>query len=377
MGAMERISFSNSKQPYRKPRTKLVVGAFVLVIVSIILFAVAVSGKLRKGPPLSQVVVVNTEATSTERLVPRLLDGILVPPGQEAFMPHASMIDNQADARPWSGISKASLVIESPVEGGITRLLAFFDATTTVPEIGPVRSARPYFVDWAKGWGALYFHVGGSPDALSMIKSFGKDFGDVNEMFRGFTFWRSSRAAPHNVYTSSDRMNAIQTSLGFASSTAKVAWHFQDSATSTTRADGANARVQYGGSYSITWQYDPTQNAYVRKQNNKNQLEKDGTPIVAKNVVVIKTDATVLDSYGRLRIRTTGSGQAVGYRDGNRYVISWHRFANEPMRFEGEDGTEFLFARGNTWIQVTTDDRIFAGLAPASTTTSSTRGLSQ
>ncbi|MDP3794018.1 MAG: DUF3048 C-terminal domain-containing protein, partial [Candidatus Uhrbacteria bacterium] len=65
---------------------------------------------------------------------------------------------------------------------------------------------------------------------------------------------------------------------------------------------------------------------------------------------------------GRLHVRTIGSGDALAYRDGNKYTIRWRRSAGEPIKFESKDGKEFLFNRGRTWIEVTIDDRMFAGL---------------
>src|SRR5260221_8029347 len=134
-------------------------GAVFLLFTSGILFWFALSGKGRKSQTPSPVLPVEAASTSTDTLVPRAIEGVLVQPRDARLLPFAVMIDNHPDARPSSGLAEASLVIEAPVEGGMTRYMAVFDATTTVDQIGPVRSARPYFVDFANAFGALYAQV--------------------------------------------------------------------------------------------------------------------------------------------------------------------------------------------------------------------------
>ena len=152
----------------------------------------------KSGPDGKDIVVPTTTA---RELVPRMLDGVQVPFEEAALQPFAVMVENSPDAWPLAGLAKANLVIEAPVEGSITRFLAVIDATTTVDQIGPVRSARPYFVDFANGLQAVYAHVGGSPEALSLIHVL-SSFRNLDEFSSGKYFWRSSkRAMPHNTYT--------------------------------------------------------------------------------------------------------------------------------------------------------------------------------
>lgn len=336
-------------------------GAVLLVALSSALFSYAINGGLRKASPMPPQTPTST-IDILASLVTRKLDGVLVPAGEEAYAPRAVMIENHPDARPVSGLSHASVVFEAPVEGGITRFMAIYDATTTLDEVGPVRSARPYFVDWANGLRASYFHVGGSPESLEKIKTL-PNFVDVNEFAYGSSFWRDSRrTAPHNVYTDQDRMDTILGRKQATGTRSVEAWHFIDLASSTDRGDVVKIRIPYGGSFNVTWNYDLERGVYVRSQSSAVQKDRDGSAVEAENVVVIKTDQTVLDAIGRLRVRTTGSGEAVAYRDGKKFVLRWRRATDGPLRFESTDGTEFLFTRGRTWIQVTTDDAIFAGL---------------
>lgn len=345
-------------------RWQIAIGTVLFVAACVAVLAFIMLGYAQKPEP-DVTKEEPVQATTPEALVARRLDGVLVPSSIASLAPRAVIVENHPEARPVSGLSRASIVFEAPVEGGITRFLALFPSSSTIEQIGPVRSARPYYVDWADAWNASFFHVGGSPEALEKISVL-KDFVDVNEFFQGDYFWRDkTRFAPHNVYTKSELMDAVLEKKLTASSTAPLAWRFQDMASTTDRGDAVSIRIPYGGNYNVRWSYDKDRGVYTRYVAGVAQNDRDDSAIETENVIVIKTEQQILDSYGRLRIRTTGNGEAVAYRDGKRFVLRWRRSIGEPMRFESSDGTEFIFTRGRTWIQVTTSDTIFAGLDTA------------
>lgn len=377
----QRMPLSNSKNVPMSRSAKqrsqrwIIVGACLLLLISAGLLYTVISGATRteKADPFTPTTPTATTTKDGRSL--RRLDGVPVVTGMEARHPVAVMIDNQMDAQPWSGVDQASLVIESPVEGGITRLMAIFDPsipTSTV--IGPVRSARPYFVDWAKAWEAGYAHVGGSPEALDKIKKMGNAFFNLDEMANSATFARDkNRAAPHNVYTSIDRLTQTMETRYATSSVSFSPWRFEALATSTDAVVSASSvRIPYGGSYSITWKFDSQLGLYRRMKGLVVQKTREGKELLAANVAVLKTDSQVLDEKGRLSVRTVGSGDAVLYRAGKKYVARWSRSQGELIRFEGADGTEYPLTAGTTWIEVTTDDRIFGGLAPTASSTPAT-----
>lgn len=366
---MQRLPYAPDRNNSQQRSYRWIIGgAFLLAILSIILLYVVITGKTRKNASDPFVSPTSTSAvsTTTQQSV-RRIDGVTVLPGQEALRPLGVMIDNQIDALPWSGVDKASLVIESPVEGGITRLFALFDpATASSTEIGPVRSARPYFLDWAAAWNASYAHVGGSPEALDRLRVLGNAFPNIDEMANAKAFRRDkNRAAPHNVYTSIGALQTIVETRYGTSTSQFAAWRFEPLTTSTSAVISApSVRIPYGGSYSITWKYDAALGQYHRLRGATVQKTRSGSDIYASNVIVIKTDSQVLDAQGRLQIRTTGGGDALLYHSGKKYVARWSRSPGEAMRFEGADGSEYSLTAGTTWIQVTTDDGIFAGLSP-------------
>ena len=125
----------------------------------------------------------------------------------------AVMIENSTDARPQSGIKDAGIVYEAVAEGGITRFLALYQESRP-GLIGPVRSIRPYYVEWASAYDPAIAHVGGSYRARQMIGS-GSYGLDMDQFSYGSYYWRTAdREAPHNVYTSFDKLDALRSSFG-------------------------------------------------------------------------------------------------------------------------------------------------------------------
>lgn len=305
-------------------------------------------------------------ATSTVNLLERGLDGMLVDASSTHLMPIGVMVENSVDAWPLQGPAKANLVFEAPVEGSITRFFLVFDASSTVSEIGPVRSARPYFVDWADGLDAMYTHVGGSPEALDKIVAI-KGFRDLNEFWNGWAFWRSAkRIAPHNVLTSMELLRKAAERKTFVTGSF-TPWRYMDPATSTEPVVGEADKpvdvekivVPYEGMYAAEWRYDAEADEYIRYRAGSILKDADGTPTRVKNVVVMLSDMQVLDDVGRLKIRTTGSGKAWVFSAGGKREATWSRTTGEHIRFEGIDGSDVFFARGKTWISTVTSQAAF------------------
>lgn len=349
-----RISFD---QFLKRSWPMISVGVVLILGVCVAIGWAAFHGAFRRvtssGP--TEVTPTSTVMTATSS---RLLDGVMVDASSSQLLPYAVMVENHPDARPLSGPAKANVAYEFPVEGGITRYVLLFDASSTVDAIGPVRSARPYFVDVADAYRALYAHVGGSPDALTLIAG-KQSFKNVDEMKNGPSFWRSTnRVAPHNAYTKTDLLTALAQKKMWSAGSFRP-WFYQDDAplekTATTTARGTTngPTITYGGTYNVKWIYDRLTNTYVRNDGGAVQKDQDGATVTAKNVIVIQTDGRVLDDYGRLFIRTTGKGTGTLYRDGISESILWRRADGETYRWEHVDGTDAVLNRGTTWVEVT------------------------
>lgn len=264
------------------------------------------------------------------------------------------MIDENRDARPQSGIDEAFLVIEAPVEAGIPRLLAFFSEDQSVEKIGPVRSARPYFIDWALEFDALYTHVGGSNEALEKIKN-GATF-DVNEFWNGPQFWRATdRYAPHNTYTSTELLRAYvekKQASGRTTSPLYGVWKFKTVASESVFPQRFSVRY-VAPDYVFSWVYSVADKVYVRMEEDQPVKTKEGNEIHADNIAIVITDVEVIDAIGRRSIRTTGEGDAFVFQDGKKIQAVWKKpAASERLRFFTKDGDELEMNPGKTWIEV-------------------------
>lgn len=304
----------------------------------------------------NQNTVINQEkieATSTKvclNCIRRLIDGVMVPQEEADLRPYAVMIDNFNNARPQSGLNNASLVYEAPAEGGVTRYLAFFDPKSTPLEIGPVRSARSYFLNWARELGATYVHVGGSPEALELAKNIGKN--DLNEFYNGKYFSRSEkRVAPHNVMTTiSDlenyRLDKNETGIKLNP------WQFKDLATSTAVVV-SKINIKYSPGYDVYWNYNLENNNYERYLDGSLHKDSSGEKITTNNLVIQIVSFKVTDEKLRLEISSALSGQALLCQDGNCQMGIWKKnSSNARAKYYYKSGEEFIFNAGSTWIEI-------------------------
>lgn len=270
------------------------------------------------------------------------------------------MIDNHPDARPESGVAKAKIVYEAPVEGGLTRYLAIFDSKQAVTEVGPVRSARAYFLDWLQEYGrGLYMHSGGSPEALSLIKE--RNIFDANEFFWGQYYRRSQdREAPHNLYTGNENWAQIVSRYGASSSlfTANKAWQYSRLVGQTIGKKGG-LKIPFSESYEAGWTYDAKNLNYIRSLNGAPEKDKDGTQVTARNILVqiVKVWDVANDDKGRKEVVTVGSGQAIILKKGAVTYGTWKKKnLSDRTRFYDKNKREVVLIPGNTWVEVVPAD---------------------
>ena len=179
------------------------------------------------GPSTSPLPSTPPGPTST--LVRAPLTGLLVSAGAARRHPIAVMIDDHLGARPQSGFNSAAIVWQAPAEGGIPRYMLVFQ--DTIPKsVGPIRSAREYFLEWAAEYRSMYVHAGGSPQALATLRSSGHGslvWNAEGLRFDGsFLFRVHFRIAPHNLYTDGTRLRALATFLHVATApSSRLSFH--------------------------------------------------------------------------------------------------------------------------------------------------------
>ena len=286
------------------------------------------------------------------------LTGEIVPYIVAERRPIAVMIDDLSPARPQSGLSTADIVWHAPAEGGIPRYMAIFH-TDLDTEIGPVRSARSYYVSWATEQKAVYAHAGGSPQALATLRAKGRGQYVWNaEVFRweGRYFHRSrARYAPHNVYTDGKTLRKLSRTLGAKDGKVVKFATFLPDAPAISRPYGGRIRVTYRAN-TVTYRYDHDSNTYHRSVSVEGaQVDAANDERVApKNVIVMVVSfAPIGDKKHRLEADLIGSGKAWISTNGRTIVGTWKKGSQtKPTRFYDRAGNRITLTVGQTFIQV-------------------------
>jgi hypothetical protein len=286
------------------------------------------------------------------------LDGMFLPGSTSSQRVTAVTIDNVPAARAQqSGLKQAGMVFETVVEAGITRYLALFNVDD-VTKIGPVRSARPYFVDWAEEFEAVLTHAGGSDDAFSQIAK-SQNILDVNENEE--QFWRDSNyPRPHNLFTSAERINSFVEASNFTGEL-QHPYLFYDPEildfldTQIDIEESTKISTYFSGvSYTSEFHYDPQIKHYHRKLAGI-----DHHNITPRNIIVMFTDYYVYDDVGRMKLRTYGEGDAYFFMLGKKIAGKWEKKQgiSRKTRFLTRDGDDMHFAPGQTWVVVIDSDQ--------------------
>ena len=281
------------------------------------------------------------------------LSGLQVDPSLNMKPVTGIMIENSEYARPQSGLSQASVVYEAIAEGGITRFLALFQDTNP-SDVGPIRSVRPYYLQWALGFDAPLAHVGGSPEALNDIKTWGAK--DLDQFFNSGAYHRTStRDAPHNVYTAVDTLTQLSIAKGYTNSTF-TPWVRKAEAASKLPTAKTIDMTLSGPIYNVHYDYDAVSNSYKRSEAGAPHLDANGSVQISPKVVVglvtpygIQSDGKHSD-YG-----TIGSGPVYVFQDGLVSVGSWHKADDKgPMTFTDAAGSPLALNPGQTWLTAVT-----------------------
>ncbi len=333
--------------------------AVLIVVIILVIIGVAVLGYFvfRKD---GEVVISNKAVEDSSAKVRRMIDGVKIPIDRANFFPVAVQIENLITIRPQAGLSSANLVYEALAEGGITRFLAIFASGDRIEKIGPVRSARPYFLDWTAEYEAIYAHCGGSPQALSDIGTY--NIMSINQIGgdHGY-YWRDdNRPRPHNLYTSSELLARALRDKGADEEGDYDSWLFKDEAKESTRpTEEKTIKIDFSTySYEVEYVYDRNDNVYLRSQAGEAHLDElTEKQISPKNVVVQYIETRLADEL-RLSMETVGEGEALVFMDGQVTEAKWEKQSRESRtRFYDLNDKEIRFNAGSTWIEVVPTDR--------------------
>jgi hypothetical protein len=341
-----------SKQPFTKKEKIIIIIelAIIVICIGILVFALTRSTAKPVAPkPVAKAVVTAPKAP----VIVSRLSGLPVTAAQEALPVTGVMIENSLDARPQSGLSQAGVVYEAIAEGGITRFLALYEDNEP-SSLGPIRSARPYYVGWLLPFDASYAHVGGSPDGLSAISQY--NVKNLDEFYNGSSYYRiTSREAPHNVYTSMSNLIKLEQSKGYATSTFTGFPRKVDQPSVAPTATKINFNIA-GSDYDVSYNYDKTNNSYGRSEGGSPMIDANTNQQLDPKVViaiVVPVSQGALDASGAYysEYAYIGTGRAYVFQDGNVVVGTWTKTSeSSQIVFNTTTGGPIPLDAGQTWI---------------------------
>jgi hypothetical protein len=314
-----------------------------------------------KTKPVAQAVIVTPKPTPAPTPVPTTapapLTGLPVAPSAATAPVVGVMIENLYPyARPQSGLGEAGEVYEALAEGGITRFLGLFQEPLP-SSLGPVRSLRPYYLDWGLEHNIPVAHAGGSQPALAEIGPLGMK--DINALkYDGSYFYRiTTRFAPHNLYTNSTLLTQLIAKLGFATVPTFTPLPRKDDAPATNPPH-TDIKIPFSyAAYNAEYKYNAAANDYLRFEGGAPQTDMlTGKQIQVKNVViqfVPVTYGTQDDGDPDTDYHLIGTGQALVFEDGNVIPGTWSKTTDAAQtQIDDTTGTPIKFNRGNTWFSV-------------------------
>ncbi len=289
-----------------------------------------------------------------------------------ATRPVAVMINNMIKALPQWGISQADIIYEMLAEGRITRFLAIFQDHAKIEKLASIRSARPYYIDIAQSYGAVYIHFGGSVPAYDAIAA-RKDLihlDGIKGSWEGTVVFRDPERRKqmgyeHSVYTTGEYLTLAMEKLankGYDLNQTEhpSAFTFGERWSDNSAVDGETANkvtVTFSSSHKPWFEYDAESQKYLRFQYGDPQM--DGwmdCQLAVDNVLVLRMPTKDIPSDLKLiDVDTTGEGEGYFFTKGKYVPITWQKEKyNSEILYFTQDGQPLVVSRGTTFVSVVT-----------------------
>lgn len=318
--------------------------------------------------PIVEVVIPEEEGIP-EGMAVNPLTGLYIEEAAAKARPVAIMINNIRQALPQSGISEADVIYETLAEGNITRLLALFQNPTS-EKIGPVRSARHYYLDLAFNHDAIYIHYGGSQQAYDAISTLKADNLNGLSSLDTLMFWRDPERMKkkgmyeHSVYTSGEKIQ-----LGWEKQKLRKeideSWqqmlYFAEEEVTPQGTAADQVDLPFTTQITTSFTYDPENKVYKRFQYNGPHIdENNGEQLTTKNIIVQYATITHIpgDKEGRRDVKLVAQGKGVYITNGFSMPITWKKESHKsPTLYYDESGKLLEINKGKTWIIIFPDNR--------------------
>lgn len=299
----------------------------------------------------------------------------------------AVMVNNIVQSRPQRGISQADILVESKVEGGITRFMAIFsDYENVTGDIGPVRSGRDQFLQLAMPWHALYIHVGRSGVTQTMIDTYEYNDSDADGYTKNLTYRDENRkkqgySTEHTAFTTAELLNSLftkydyETTYKYGSPCFDFVRYDENNGIRQLTGDSATSvSITHSRSYATYFDYDESTGKYDMSQWNSlarsvqdTKDENDGTQLSFENVFVLFADIEPypypggnLDSNGNdkgdpdyQKVDYSYGGIGYYFSNGNVEKIRWFKGGpTDMLKFTDMDENSLKVNCGKSYIGI-------------------------
>lgn len=338
-----------AKENKKKSGTKIFV---IILILLIIVAGVLLAMKVFQNKGDNNIEAANTngvenQVVKEEIKTPKTLAG--------NSRPIAVMIDNNIKAMPQAGLLEADIVYEMIVEGGETRMMLVLQ-DKDISKVGPIRSSRHNFLDYALENDAIYVHYGWSPKAKSDISNLGVN--NINGIFESATyFWRdNSRYAPHNAVTSTKNILKIANRKDYRTTTTKdpVLNYVVDEVKLEDGEIADTVTIPYSDHNTVKYTYDSETGMYTRYSRDKKQVDwNSGKTVTTKNIIISFAKNTSIDSYGRQNIENVKTLDGYYITNGKAIKIKCEKSSRKGQTvYKDLEGNEINVNDGKTFIQI-------------------------
>lgn len=272
--------------------------------------------------------------------------------------PIAVMIDNHKGAWPQAGLQKAYAVYEIIVEGGETRLMAIFKGQD-VEQVGPVRSSRHYYLDYALENDAIYTHYGWSPKAQTDIKSL--KVNNINGITESESIFKriKQKSSPHNVMVSIADLKEIAKNKNYrvTSSEKSVLNYVKDEVNLESGVSANNVTIPYSTLHTTSYKYDEVNKVYTRYARGTKQTDfETGEGITTKNIIItFVRNSKLKDTENKDRQDLSNIGTFKGYYITNGKAIEITCQKDERASktiYKDLSGKEIDVNDGNTFFNI-------------------------
>lgn len=270
--------------------------------------------------------------------------------------PIAVMIDNEPGAWPHAGLQDAYMIYEAIIEGGQSRLMALFKGANTA-KIGPIRSSRHYFVEFAMEHSAIYAHFGWSPKAEQTIKS--NNVNNINGInYDGTKFWREGKGY-HTAFTSIANLQDVAKSKSYlmiGSDKPNYTYSAREYNLETEKqVDSIN--MVYSTKHNVSYKYNEEKKVFYRYQRGNAHTDRvTKEQYFAKNIIVaVMSNYALSDGTNKGRQEVVNEGTGTGYylTNGKCIDITWKKEnLKSKTYFYDLSGNEITLNDGITFVQI-------------------------